>query len=59
MYPISRLQVVFEDEAYYAGFIFLLAVSNGYVTSIALMHGPKVVEGHQQLAASFLVAFLG
>ena len=43
---------------YYASFIFLLALSNGYVTSIALMHGPKVVEGNQELAASFLVAFL-
>ena len=43
-------QVIFEDDLYYACFIFLLALSNGYVTSIALMHGPKVVaeKEHQE-----------
>ena len=46
----SCFQVIFDSDLYYACFIFLLALSNGYVTSIALMHGPKVMveKDHQE-----------
>ena len=36
-------QVIIESDLWYATFILLLGLSNGYVTSIALMHGPKVM----------------
>ena len=57
-------KVVFESEFYYAAFITMLAVSNGYVGNLALMDGTKVAaedeanEENQEVAASVLVACL-
>jgi equilibrative nucleoside transporter 1/2/3 len=51
-------QVIFENEAYYVTFMLILAISNGYITSIAFMFGPKVVADQQEMTAAFLVAFM-
>jgi len=43
----------------YGFFLFLLAITNGYVGNIACMYGPKVVkEEHQEHASSILIAVL-
>ena len=50
---------MFEHEAYYICFMIILAVSNGYITTIGFMFGPKVVEERQaEMTAAFMVAFL-
>ena len=43
-YPTLSLhfQVLFLHEGYYVAFLGLLAVSNGYLTTISFMFGPKV-----------------
>ena len=40
---VPSLQVLFEHEGYYITFLGLLAVSNGYLTTISFMFGPKVI----------------
>ena len=44
MYSLHAIyfQVVFFHEGYYVAFLGLLAVSNGYLTTISFMFGPKV-----------------
>jgi len=59
--PLDRqTEVIFLHEGYYVAFLGLLAVSNGYLTTISFMFGPKVVEGQRlsEMTAAFLVAFI-
>jgi len=59
--PLDRqTEVLFLHEGYYVAFLGLLAVSNGYLTTISFMFGPKVVEGQRlsEMTAAFLVAFI-
>merc|ERR1719499_2603676 len=55
------LRVLRGAWAYHAVAVLgLLAVSNGYLTTISFMFGPKVVEGQRlsEMTAAFLVAFI-
>jgi len=60
--PKNRIltEVYFESDAAYLVFNAILAVTNGYIGSIALMFGPKMLERSedQGRAASILVFFL-
>jgi equilibrative nucleoside transporter 1/2/3 len=50
---------VFDSDVYYIVFMIFFSISNGYVGTIAMMFGPKVVDPkYQEMTASFLIAFL-
>ena len=53
-------QVAINSDAAYLLFIILFSVSNGYIGSIAMMYGPKMLQSgeDQGRAASLLVSFL-
>lgn len=53
-------QVYIKSDAAYIIFNILFSVSNGYINSICLMHGPKTLNNpqDQSRAASILVFFL-
>lgn len=58
--PRFNLPVIFENEVYYIAFMTLLGLSNGYVFSNAMIHGPMFVSSEFREKAGFiLVAFLG
>ena len=56
----SMFQVYIKSDAAYIIFMILFSVSNGYINSICLMHGPKTLNNpqDQSRAASILVFYL-
>jgi len=60
--PDNRVvsDVYIKSDAAYIIFMILFSVSNGYINSICLMHGPKTLERQidQSRAASILVFYL-
>jgi len=60
--PSNRVltYVAINSDAAYLLFIIIFSVSNGYIGSIAMMYGPKMLQSgeDQGRAASLLVSFL-
>ncbi len=56
----TYVQVYISSDAAYIAGIVVLALSDGYLKTLALMFGPKTMDpAHQDAAASLLVAVLG
>ena len=53
-------QVYIPSDTAYLIFMVVFSISNGYIGSIAMMYGPKMLQNgvDQGRAASFLVSFL-
>ena len=53
-------QVYIESDVVYLLLMVLFSVTNGYISSIVMMYGPKMLENrmNQGKAASVLVSFL-
>lgn len=54
------MQVYIPSDTAYLIFMVIFSISNGYIGSIAMMYGPKMLQNgvDQGRAASFLVSFL-
>lgn len=48
---------VFRVDTLFLGFLAVLAVSNGYMASIAMMHAPSLVPPHRRAAMGSSMAF--
>ncbi len=60
MLDLSLLQVYIESDIAYIAFMVVFSLTNGYIGSIAMMYGPKMLSNgeDQGRAASLLVSFL-
>lgn len=57
--PSMSLPVLFHSDLVFVGLNALFAASNGYLTSVAMVHGPKKLEYFlQEKAGAVLVAML-
>ena len=53
-------EVYFYSDGVYIALVFLLSISNGFLTSVVMVNAPSKVEPHQQQTASnMMVALLG
>ncbi|XP_068211138.1 equilibrative nucleoside transporter 1-like [Palaemon carinicauda] len=58
--PKSPIPTVFDHDAYYIVFMLLFAFSNGYLSSLCMIYGPKLVsEDKAELASAIMIAMLG
>uniref|UniRef100_A0A3P9A7J3 Solute carrier family 29 member 1a n=1 Tax=Esox lucius TaxID=8010 RepID=A0A3P9A7J3_ESOLU len=55
--PRHYLPVVFEHDAWFVVFIITFAFSNGYLASLCMCFGPKLVAPHEAETAGAIMAF--
>ncbi|KAL0983715.1 hypothetical protein UPYG_G00131720 [Umbra pygmaea] len=55
--PRHSLPVVFEHDAWFIVFIIIFAFSNGYLASLCMCFGPKLVSPHEAETAGAIMAF--
>ncbi|XP_065195002.1 equilibrative nucleoside transporter 3-like [Sycon ciliatum] len=57
-YPDDRtMSVVFDSDVYPVLFMSLLALSNGYISSLCMMTAPGLVEPHERETTGTMMAF--
>ena len=58
--PLFMYCKYFESDTAYIVIMLLFSLSNGYISNICMMSGPKISHPDDQMtAASLMVAFLG
>ncbi|KAJ7987410.1 hypothetical protein DPEC_G00326200 [Dallia pectoralis] len=55
--PRHNLLVVFKHDAWFIVFIIVFAFSNGYLASLCMCFGPKLVAPHEAETAGSIMAF--
>uniref|UniRef100_A0A8C5N0G0 Solute carrier family 29 member 1 (Augustine blood group) n=1 Tax=Leptobrachium leishanense TaxID=445787 RepID=A0A8C5N0G0_9ANUR len=55
--PRTYLPVYFAHDAWYICFMVIFALSNGYLASLCMCFGPKMVDAHEAETAGAIMAF--